>query len=219
MSRSEFTKFNSAVSGYKIRSNQASGKGIQIVNPPQLAQSLWQHIDKIEEWIREAGGTANIQQLASLNQIPSTDTIDTLQKFMTPGIRLRSRILEGFMKEFSEQFLYCIVEFDTLSKRLMKFGPEAVTAEDFDFSAGNFIPDDVPDGSPGDVGSTLDAFMADGPRPLYERAKAMLASFAFKFAPSSLLNSAGQAELMQSFVMAKMGYLSCFSLMEKAGIG
>ncbi len=218
VSRSEFTKFNSAVAGYKIRSNQASGKGIQIVTPPTLPQSLWTHIEKIEEWIRETGGTANIQQLANLNQIPSQDTIDTLQKFMTPGIRQRSRILEGFMKEFSEQFLYCIAEFDTLSKRLMRFGPDAVTPEDFDFAAGNFIPDDVPDGSPGDVGSTLDAFMSDEPRPLYERAKAMLSSFAFKFAASSLLNSAGQQELMQSFILAKMGYLSCFSLMERAGI-
>ena len=46
----------------------------------------------------------------------------------------------------------------------------------------------------------------------------MLSSFAFKFAASSLLNSAGQQELMQSFILAKMGYLSCFSLMERAGI-
>lgn len=217
VSRSEFTKFNSAVAGYKVRSNQASGKGIQIVNPPTLPQSIWTHIEKLEEWMREAAGTANLQQVASLAQLPSEDALDSLFTKMTAGIRSRSRILEGFVKEFAEQYLYCIAEFDTLSKRLMRFGPDAVTDEDYDFSAGNFIPDDVPDGSPGDVGSTLDAFMSDGPRPLYERAKAMLASFAFKFAPSSLLNSAGQQALLQDFMLSKMGYLSVFSLMESAG--
>lgn len=217
VSRNEFQKFNSREAGYKLKTNMASGKGIQIVNPPTLPQSLWQHIDKIEGWIREAAGTANIQGIASLAQIPSEDTIDTIMKAMTPGIRLRSRILEGFMKELSEMFLYCIAEFDTISKRVAQFGPDAVTAEDFDYAPGNFIPDDVPDGSPGDIGSTLDA-MGEGPRPAYDRAKQMLMSFAFEFEPSSLLNSAAQSDLMKYLMLAKLGYYSVFSLTEKMGV-
>ena len=218
VSRSEFTKFNSAVAGFKIRSNQASGKGISIVPPPTLPQSIWTHIEKLEQWMREASGTANIQQVASLNQIPSDDTIDTIMKAMTPGIRLRSRRLEFFMIEIAMQYLYCIAEFDTISKRIAKFGPAAITPEDFDYNPGNFIPDDVPDGSPGDIASTLDAMGSDEPRNSYERAAHMLKSFEYKFDKASLLNSAATQELMQLFLLAKMGYISVFTLLEKAGI-
>ena len=218
VSRNEFQKFNTRVAGYKVRTNMASGKGITIVPPPQLAQSLWQHIDKIEAWIGESSGLADMKNIANLAQIPSDDTIDTLMKSMTPGIRLRSRILEGFMRELAEMYLYSIAEFDTLSKRIAKFGPDAATPEDFDYDPHTFIPDDVPDGSPGDIASTLDAMGLDGPRPLYERAKAMLMSFSYKFDPASLLNSAGQQEMMKYMMLAKLGYISAFSVMEKCGV-
>lgn len=218
VSRSEFTKFNSATAGYKVRSNQASGKGIQIVSPPTLPQSIWTHIEKLEQWMREASGTANVQQIASLAQLPSEDALDSLFSKMTPGIRRRSRILEFFMVEFAAQLLFCIAEFDTISKRLAQFGPTAVTDEDFDFNPGNFIPDDVPDGSPGDIASTLDAMGSDEPRQSYERATQMLKSFQYKFDPASLLNSAAQQDLLQFMMLAKMGYASAFTVAEKMGI-
>ncbi len=217
VSRSEFTKFNSAVAGYKIRQNNASGKGISIVSPPTLPQSIWTHIEKLEGWMRETAGTANLQQVASLAQLPSDDTLDSLFSKMNPGIRRRSRILEAFMVELSEMYLYCIAEFDTISKRIEQFGPQAITPEDFDYSPGNFIPDDVPDGSPGDIASTLEAMGSDEPRPLYIRAKQMLKSFKFKFDPASLLNTAATQELMQYFMLAKMGYCSIFTIAEKMG--
>ena len=121
------------------------------------------------------------------------------------------------MVELSEMYLYCIAEFDTISKRIEQFGPSAITPEDFDFNPGNFIPDDVPDGSPGDIASTIDAIGADEPRPAYERARHMLKSFQFKFDPASLLNTAATQELMQYFMLAKMGYCSIFTLAEKMG--
>jgi hypothetical protein len=218
VSKAEMNKFNSRAPGYQIRTNLASGKGIQVINPPPLDQSLWQHIDWIEKMMQKLSGTADISQMAQLNQIPSDDTIDTIMKAMTPGIRLRSRILEGFMKEFAEQYLYSIAEFDTLTKRIAKFGPSAITKEDFDFDPHTFIPDDVPDGEPGDIASNLDALAVDGPRPLYERAKSMLQSFAFTFDPASLLNSAAQQDQMKYFMLSKMGYMSVFTLMDKLGI-
>ena len=46
----------------------------------------------------------------------------------------------------------------------------------------------------------------------------MLASFECKFDPSSLLNTAAQQELMKYFLLAKMGYISVFTLMDKMGI-
>lgn len=217
VSRTELDKFNSRVPGYKIRTNLAAGKGLQVVNPPPLDQNIWKSIEWSQEMIKLLSGTADISQMAQLNQIPSDDTIDTIMKAMTPGIRLRSRILEGFMKEFAEMYLYCIAEFDTLPKRIAKFGPAGVTTEDFDYDPKTFIPDDVPDGGPGDIASTEDALGLENPRPRYERAKAMLQSFTFNFKPGSLLNSAATQDRMEDLLLSKMGYLSVFTLMENLG--
>jgi len=174
-------------------------------------------IEKAEQWMRTLAGTADPSSMMSLGQLPSDDTIDTLMKAMTPSIRLRSRILEAFYTEFAQQYLFCFAEFDSLQKRLAEFGPSGATPEDFDFSPGSFVPDDVPDGSPGDIASTESAFQ-DLPRPLYSRAKAMLSAFVCKFDPSSLLNTAAQQDLMKYFLLAKMGYISVFTIWDKMGV-
>jgi hypothetical protein len=218
VSRAEFSKFNTRSPGYKVRTNLASGKGITVVPPPPLDQSLWQQINWLIETIQKLSGTADVSQMSQLAQIPSDDTIDTIMKAMTPGVRLRSRILEGFMKEFAEMYMWSIVEFDTLPKRIARFGPSAITDEDFDYDPNTFIPDDIPDGTPGDIGSTVDAIGTGTPRPLYERAKAMLLAVTCQFDPSSLLNTAAQQDLMKYFLLAKMGYMSVFTLMEKMGM-
>lgn len=217
VARSELDKFNSRAPGAKIKTNMASGKGITVVPPPPLDQSLWQHVNWIETMIQKLSGTADASQLSSLAQIPSNDTIDTLMKAMTPANRLRSRILEGFMKELAEMYLYCIAEFDTLPERVARLGPDAITTEDFDYDPNTFIPDDTPDGAPGDIASTQDA-LAQGPRPRYDRARLMLKAFTYNYKPSSLLNSAAQQERMEYLLLSKMGYMDFFSLMEAMGI-
>lgn len=216
VSKAEFNKFNTRAAGYKIKTNMASGKGIVVNNPPPLDSVIWEAIKWCQDVMQKLSGTADPSAMAGLAQVPSDDTIDTLMKAMTPGVRLRSRILEGCYTELAEMYLYCIFEFDTISKRVAQFGPSAVTAEDYDYEPGTMIPDDIPDGGPGDIGEQ--ALHVDGPRPLHARARAMLTSIACKFDPSSLLNSAAQQELMKYFMMAKMGYISVFTLVEKMGI-
>lgn len=217
VARSELNKFNSRAPGAVVRTNMASGKGITVIQEPPLDQSLWEHVNWITDMIQKLSGTADVSQMAQLAQIPSDDTIDTIMKAMTPSNRLRSRILEGFMKELAEMYLFCIAQFDTLPKRIARFGPDAVTPQDYDYEPGSFIPDDVPDGTPGDVASTADALGLSTPRPKYIRAKEMLKSFSYTYKATSLLNSAAQQERMESFLLAKMGYESWFTLMEKLG--
>ncbi len=217
VARSELDKFNSRAPGAKIRTNSASGKGIQVQPVPPLDQSLWEHANWIVEKIKLVSGTLDPTQMMGLGQIPSDDTIDTLMKAMTPQVRLRSRYLEGVMIELAEMYMYCCAQFDTLPKRIAKFGPQAVTAEDSDYDSNTFIPDDIPDGTPGDIGSTADALGLDNPRPRYERARAMLLPFVFSFKKTSLLNSAAMQERMEDLMLSKMGYLSVFTLMENLG--
>ncbi len=217
VARSEINKFDTRLPGYKIKTNMASGKGINIINPPPLDQSLWEHVRWIQDMMQKLSGTADPSAMASLAQIPSDDTIDTIMKAMTPGVRLRSRILEGCYKELASQVMFLMCEFDSLTKRIAILGQQGVTPEDYDFDPRTMIPDDVPDGEPGDIAGTENAVALDNPRPLFERARMMLQAIACKFDPSSLLNSAAQQELMKYFLLAKMGYVSVFTLLEKMG--
>jgi hypothetical protein len=218
VSKAEMNKANTRAAGMKIRTNMASGKGIQIVPPPPLDSVIWEVVKWCQDLMQKLSGTADPSSMASLNQIPSDDTIDTIMKAMTPGVRLRSRILESFYTRLAKMFLYNDLEFGTITKRFAQFGVSGITKEDFDFDPGTMIPDDVPDGEPGDIGGSAEALALKGPRPQYQRCLSMLASFSCKFDPSSLLNSAGQQELMKYFLLAKMGYVSVFTLMEKMGI-
>ena len=217
VSGAELKKFNSRAAGWNIRTNTASGKGIQVVPPPPLDQSLWQHVNWIREVMQTLSGTVDASMLAGVAQIPSDDTIDTIMKAMTPGNRSRSRILEGFMKELAEMYLYNLAEFDTISKRVAKFGPGAVTDEDFDYEPGSFVPDNIPGGEPGDIANMEDALAADEPMPRYDRAKRLFQSFTYEYQPTSLLNSAAMQDRMEDFMLAKMGYIDWFTFMQNLG--
>lgn len=217
VSRGELNKFNSRVAGSVIRTNMAAGKGINVVEVPPLDQSLWQHVNWLEQMCQKLSGTFDPSQLANLAQVPSDDTIDTLMKTMTQGVQLRSRVLEGFMKEFAEMYLYCAAEWDTLPKRLAKFGPNALTNEDQDWMPKTFIPDNVPDGEPGDIASMANAAELENGVPEYNRAKLMLQGFSYKFKERSLLNSAANQDRMEDALLAKMGYLSWFTFMKNLG--
>lgn len=216
VSKQEMNKFDSRTPGYKIRTNMSAGKGIMVQNPPPLDAGIWPHIQWIEQMIGKLSGTADVSQLASLAQLPSADTIDTLMKAMTPGNRNRSRILEFFMTEVAQQYFMNMCQFDTIAKRITQFGPGSATAEDYDYEPGTMIPDDVPGGEPGDIASDLNALL-NGPRPIYKRAQMMAKSIAMAYAPGSLLNSAAIQDILQDMILAKMGYLSFFTLMERMG--
>ncbi len=218
VSQAEMRKMDTRAAGWKIKTNMASGKGIEIIPPPPLDQNIQWTITWSHEMMMKLAGTADPSAMANLAQIPSDDTIDTLMKAMTPGVRLRSRILEAFYTELADQLLFCLWEWDTISKRVAQFGPSGALKEDFDYDPNVGIPDDVPDGEPGDIASTEEALASENPRQLYQRARAMLMSFQCKFDPSSLLNSAAQQELMKYFLLAKMGYVSVFTLLDKMGV-
>lgn len=217
VSKSDMNKFDSRIPGYKLRTNFASGKGIQVVNPPPLDDIIWKTLGWTEEKMRQMAEVADISQMADLNQIPSGDTIDTIMKAMTPGNRLKSRRMEGFMKEVAKMYFINMCQFDTISKRITHFGANGLTKEDFDYQPGSIVPDDMPDGSPGDIANAFDTATFGSPRPVYERVRIMGDIISMTFKSGSMLNSARQEEVMFDLMFAKMGYLSMFTLMEKAG--
>ena len=129
--------------GKKFRINPVAGKGIQIVGPDALPVDFWKGIEYYEQKIKELSGSQDISNMMKLNQIPSSDSIEQIMESMSLTWRLRSRVIEVFMREFALMMAYNFAQFYTLPRRLTILGGEGVTTEDFDFDPGTLVPDFV----------------------------------------------------------------------------
>lgn len=216
--RSEFNNFDTRRAGWKIYQNPLAGKGIQVVNPPALDSSLWEHIKWILDEMDTLAGTRDLTQLTRLNQLPSNDTVESILNSMTPGIRLRSRMLEAFMREWATQMSYDFAQFYSVNLRVTILGPGGVTQDDFDFDPGSLIPDYIHDGDFDQNGSITPEALARGPLPRYNRVKELLRRFTFKVAPGSLLNAAQLERKLIFLQLARAGWMDIFTLWEEMGI-
>jgi hypothetical protein len=217
VSRSQFDSFDTRKPGYKILQNPMAGKGISIVNPPPLDNAIWTHINWIIEEMNELSGVKDLGRMMDLKQMPSNSTVESIINQMTPGLRMRSRILEAFTRELAMQVAYNFTEFYTITDRVVILGPGGITQDDFDFDPGSLIPDYVHDGDFKNGELTPDALMR-GPLPKYNRTQEFLRRFIFKISPSSLLNGAQMERTMLYFQLTRAGYMDPITLMEQLNI-
>lgn len=218
VSRSQYDSFDTRRAGWKIYQNPLAGKGIQIVNPPPLDAAIWQHIEWIQNEMKELSGVADLQQMMQLKQLPSTSTVESILNSMTPALRLRSRILEAFTRNLAEQLAYNFTQFYTLPMRVTELGPGGVTQDDFDYDPGSLMPDFVHDKDYDTKGNiTPEAFLR-GPMPRYDRAREFLRRFVFKISPGSLLNAAQVEQKLIYLQLTRAGWMDIFTLWEVLGI-
>jgi hypothetical protein len=218
VSRSEFSSFDTRRAGWKIYQNPLAGKGIQIVNPPPLDQSIWKHIEWIQNEMNELSGVADIGQLMNLRQLPSVDSIEAIVHQMTPALRFRSRIMEAFTRELAMQLAYNFTQFYTLPMRVIELGPGGTTQDDFDFDPGSLLPDYVHDKDFTAQGEIDPAALLRGPLPRWQRAQEFLRRFVFKISPGSWLNSAQAEQKMIYLQLTRAGWMDIFTLWEILGI-
>jgi hypothetical protein len=218
VSRSEFQTFDTRRSGWKIYQNPLAGKGIQIVNPPPLDQSLWEHVKWIQDEMKELSGVVDLSQLMTLKQVPSNDSVEAILHSMSPAIRFRSRILEAFTRELAMQLAYNFSQFYTLPMRVTELGPGGVVQDDFDFDPGSMLPDYVHDADYDQHGGITPEALLRGPMPRWDRAKEFLRRFAFKISPGSWLNSAQVEQKMIYLQLTRAGWMDIFTLWEILGI-
>ena len=218
VSRSQFDSFDTRRAGYKIYQNPLAGKGIQIITPPPLDQSIWEHIKWIQTEMDELSGVSAIEQLMGLKQLPSNDSVEAIIHQMTPAIRMRSRILEAFTRELAMQLAYNFSQFYTLPMRVVELGPGGVTQDDFDFDPGSMIPDFVHDSDYDSSGAISPEAILRGPMPRWDRAKEFLRRFVFKITPGSWLNSAQVEQKMIYLQLTRAGWMDIFTLWEVLGI-
>jgi hypothetical protein len=204
--------------GKKLRINPTAGKGLQFVGPDPLPPDFWHGVEYYEAKIKELSGSQDISNLMKLNQMPSADSIEQIMESMSLTWRLRSRVIEVFMREYATMMAYNFAQFYTLPRRMTILGGEGATQEDFDFDPGSLVPDFV---DPRDFGTdgnpTHDAIMR-GPLHRYDRAREFLRQFSFNIAPGSLLAASEIQRKLLYLQLSRAGLIDHWTLMDVLGI-
>jgi hypothetical protein len=108
-----------------------------------------------------------------------------------------------------------LVQFYTPAMRMAVLGARGLTTEDFDFAEGSMIPDFI----------HAEDFQEDGSvnpmaniRPLIDRAPEFLRQFNYSVAPGSLLNAASIERKLQYLMLARMGLIDHWTLLEEMDV-
>src|SRR5205814_3554983 len=126
--------------GLRLRTQQAGN----ITMPEPAMQSVQVGMELIKMLIdemKELSGTQELSSLVQLGQIPSSETVERMIESWSPAIRLRSRVMESFLREMAMMVLMNFFQFYTQAQRVAVLGPRGQTFEDFDFDPGTLIPD------------------------------------------------------------------------------
>ena len=215
---SDFNKINTGRPGLKMRFNPVAGRGPELRYPDALPSYFFETIKFAIEEIGSLSGARDVSAILNLNQLPSSDSVERLMEAMTPEIRLRSKTLEAFSREFALITSYNLAQFYTVAMRMTILGPDGVSQEDFDYDPGVFIPDYVHADDFDERGKPTAAAMVRGPLPRYNRAKEFLRQFSMHIAPGSLLNASEITMKLLYLQLARAGWVDIWTLLDKLGI-
>lgn len=219
ISEQAMSKINPRRSGKKIRLKPSAGKiGLQFVYPESLPADFWKGIEYYETKMRELAGTQDMSNLMQLNQIPSSDSIEQIMESMSLTWRMRSRVIEVFMREFAEMQAYNYTQFYNLPMRLTIGGGEMVTLQDFDFDPDSLVPDFVHANDYDVNGMPTISAMDRGPLPRYDRAREFLRQFSFHIAPGSLLAASELQKKLLYLQLSRAGLIDHWTLLDVLGI-
>jgi hypothetical protein len=211
-------KLDTRRAGKKIRINPSSGRGLEIKGPDPLPADFWKGIEYYETKIKELSGSQDISNMMKLNQIPSADSIEQILESMSLSWRMRSRVIEVFIREFALMMAYNFAQFYTLPRRLTILGGDGVTREDFDFDPGSLIPDFVDPEDYDDLGFLKRESVLRGPLPRYDRAKNFLRQFSFHIAPGSLLAASEIQRKLLYLQLSRAGLVDHWTLLDVLGV-
>jgi hypothetical protein len=204
--------------GKKIRINPVQGKGLQFIGPDPLPSDFWKGIEYYEAKIKELSGSQDLSSMMKLNQLPSSDSMETMLESMSLTWRMRSRVIEVFMREFATMMAYNFAQFYTLPRRFTILGAEGATQEDFDFDPKSMVPDFVDPADMDANGNPTAMALMRGPLPRYDRSKNFLRQFSFHIAPNSMLASSETERKMLYLQLSRAGLVDHWTLLDILGI-
>jgi len=208
ISKAALDRIDTRRAGLRLRTAQAGN----ITMPEPNLQSVqvgMEFAQKLIDSMKELAGTQELSSLVQLGQIPSSETIERMIESWSPAIRLRSRVMEAFLREVAMITLMNFFQFYTQAQRIAVLGPSGQTFEDFDFDPGTLIPDMLSMGLMDDVGNPL---------PRYERAREFIRYFTYQIAPGSLLAASEVTDKLMYLQLSRMGFVDPITLLEKLNV-
>lgn len=210
ISKAAADRIDTRAAGLRLRINPIAGQGIKFESPDMQGLGMaMEWIVKLIEEAKELSGTEDVTDLAELGQVPSSETIERMVMAKSGAVRLRSRVMEAFMRETAMMTLSNFFQFYTQAQRIAVLGPKGQTFEDFDFDPGTLIPD------------MLNMGLMDGdgnPLPRYERAREFIRYFTYQIAPGSLLAASEVTDKLMYLQLSRMGFVDPITLLEKLGV-
>ena len=200
--------------GVKIGHNPNAGRPVEAIFEPPLDPTVPNWLTFLLDTMDDLAGVTALKQLSSLNQIPSTETIDKMLEAMTPLVRARSQSLETFIREFAMMFASMVMQFYTLELRLRIGGAEMVTPEDWNYRPGDLVPDFIDDADYDERGNVSSEARERGPSPDYIRNREFIRFFSFIVAPGTLLDAATITKKLLYLQLARMGLVDHWTLLE-----
>lgn len=208
VSKAAIDKIDTRRAGLRFRTQMAGN--IQIA--PDQVQAVTEGmavLSMLIQQMKELSGTQELTSLVQLGQLPSSETIERMIESMSPAVRLRSRVMEAFMREVAMIVLMNFFQFYTKAQRIRVVGKRGETFEDFDYDPDTMIPDMLAQLGP-------DAF--GNPLPKYERALEFINYFTYQIAPGSLLAASEVTDKLMYLQLSRMGFVDPITLLEKLGV-
>jgi hypothetical protein len=166
---------------------------------------LW---EKLTVKFESLSGTANLQALLQLRQMPSADTIEKYYNALTPEIRNEARTVEAFLRDLAEMVKVNYFQFLSKAKRIQILGNAGQSMVDFDFDPNTLVPGL----RKGDPKYTPELDVDTTSRD--ERAIFVASQLQFVVAPNSVLAIDSTERKMMNLQLARMGYYDFWSLHE-----
>lgn len=181
MPESMWQRLDTRLPGVKMKTNAAMGGGVEMTKENPLPPYVFDFLQMMIGEMDNLSGVANLTALTQLNQAPGADSIEKMMEALTPILRLRGRLLEGFLRELGEMVKANFFQFYNLPRRVSLLGEAGIDLQDFDFDPMNLVPSLEPT----DEGyeSKWDPKITSRA----ERAKAHVKNFTFQITPNSLL--------------------------------
>lgn len=207
MPEGQFRRLDVRKPGWKAKVKATMGEAFKMIDAPQLPGWFMQFNEMLFTKFDEMSGTANLQQLQQLRQMPSADTIQKYYDSMTPELRMRGRLLEAHLRDVAEMVKCNIFQYQSTARRVLILGDVGKTLSDFDYDPGTLVPA-MAAGDPNYIPEL------DKDLPRDSRAQFFHKLFTFYVAPNSILAMHAQEEKMLYIQLSRQGYMDFWTLMQ-----
>ena len=182
--------------GMKAYVNQnVGGEGFKKLEGPQFPPWYMNMLTYYKDEIDELSGVRGLQQMRSLKQMPSSDTLEKYMDAMSPMLRVRARMMEVALGELAELLKVGFFQYYDKARRMQILGTDGLSLEDYDYDPNSMVPADP------ELGNTR-----------MERAQRHHKNFKFSVAPNTFLNISHTEQRMVLLQLFRANALDPWSL-------